>query len=59
MDFVITEKCIKCGTCFRNCPHVAIDKKEFGYKIRQYDCLHCGICFEKCPVKAIKRAEEI
>lgn len=59
VGFVITEKCIKCGTCFRNCPQKAIEQKEFGYKIRQYNCLHCGNCFEKCPVKAITRIEDM
>lgn len=52
--FLITDSCIGCGTCRRNCPQNCI---EIGkpFVIRQDHCLHCGSCLEKCPVKAIVR----
>lgn len=52
--FFIYDKCIKCGTCYRNCPQKAIIEKETHYEIMQEHCLHCGLCFENCPVKAIE-----
>lgn len=52
--FVITEKCIGCGTCIKNCPQKCIETGK-PYKINPVHCLHCGNCFEKCPVKAIER----
>ncbi len=50
----ITDACIGCGTCKRNCPQRCIEE-GMPYVIRQNNCLHCGNCFEKCPVKAIVR----
>lgn len=52
--FLISDECIKCGTCYRNCPQKAIIEKETHYEIMQEHCLHCGLCFENCPVKAIE-----
>ncbi|BBH26489.1 hypothetical protein SG0102_14230 [Intestinibaculum porci] len=52
--FLISDACIGCGTCQRNCPQQAIIKGT-PYVIKQEQCLHCGLCFEKCPVKAIFR----
>lgn len=52
--FFITNSCIECGTCARNCPQQAITVGN-PYFINQENCLHCGLCFEKCPVSAIKR----
>lgn len=51
-------KCIKCGTCWLNCPAVAISKKN-GKMTIDYDyCKGCGICAQECPVKAIKMVKE-
>ncbi|MGI6033644.1 MAG: pyridoxamine 5'-phosphate oxidase family protein [Coriobacteriales bacterium] len=54
--FLITDGCIGCGTCQRNCPQQCIDEGE-PFSIRQDSCLHCGLCFENCPVQAIVRRE--
>lgn len=52
--YVITDACIGCGTCERNCPQRCIEE-GMPYTIRQNNCLHCGNCYEKCPVKAVVR----
>lgn len=56
--YFISQRCIGCGNCIRNCPQRCIISGQ-PYLIRQEHCLHCGNCYEKCPVKAIeKRGEE-
>jgi len=51
---VNTEKCKKCGLCFRNCPSEAIiwKKKEVA-EIIQEKCVKCGICVEVCKFDSI------
>lgn len=55
--FLITDSCIGCGKCKRNCPQSCITEGT-PYEIAQEHCLHCGLCFENCPVQAIVRREE-
>ena len=55
--FFITDSCITCGKCKRNCPQQCIDKGT-PFKIQQEHCLHCGLCFENCPAQAIVRRGE-
>lgn len=52
--YFITDSCIGCGRCAKNCPQNCIEKGA-PYVISQRHCLHCGSCYEKCPVKAVKR----
>ncbi|MBE6488876.1 MAG: 4Fe-4S dicluster domain-containing protein [Methanosphaera stadtmanae] len=52
--YVITEECIQCGLCAKNCPQKIITEGT-PYNISQDNCLHCGLCYENCPVKAIKK----
>ncbi len=52
--FFITDGCIGCGKCKRNCPQQCITEGT-PYEIAQEHCLHCGLCFENCPVSAIVR----
>lgn len=52
--FIITDSCIGCGKCKKNCPQQCITDGK-PYLIEQNHCLHCGLCFEKCPAKAIKK----
>jgi ferredoxin len=55
-------KCIKCGTCFKNCPVKAISKiekdKKVTYVIDPKKCIACGACVKNCPVKAISLVPE-
>ena len=48
--FIISENCIQCGLCQRQCPQQCIQ----DYKIKQQHCLHSGLCYENCPVNAIE-----
>ncbi|MGN0055050.1 MAG: 4Fe-4S binding protein [Atopobiaceae bacterium] len=50
--FQITDACIGCGKCARNCPQQCITPGK-PYLINQEHCLHCGLCYENCPVQAI------
>ena len=54
LDFVITDDCIGCGLCKKNCPANAItgNKKE-KHVIDTTKCLKCGTCIEKCKKGAI------
>ncbi|MDU2197743.1 MAG: 4Fe-4S binding protein [Peptostreptococcaceae bacterium] len=55
--FYISDACIGCGKCKKNCPQQCITKCK-PYFINQKNCLHCGLCYEDCPVKAITKVGE-
>lgn len=52
--YVITDRCIGCGKCQKNCPQRCITAGK-PYHIQQEHCLHCGNCYENCPVKAVEK----
>ncbi len=52
--YVISDFCIGCGTCKRNCPQGCIVPGQ-PFQIQQEHCLHCGNCYEKCPVNAVRK----
>ena len=54
MGYVITDRCIGCGTCQAKCPQRCITAGA-PYQIQQEHCLHCGSCLENCPANAIER----
>lgn len=54
LQFFITDKCIGCTKCARNCPASAIDGKvKERHVIDTEKCIKCGACMEACPVEAI------
>ena len=52
--FEITDACIGCGICKKNCPQQCISSGS-PFTINQQHCLHCGLCRENCPVQAIQK----
>jgi len=51
---VDTEKCIKCGICFKSCPVEAIEwKKKEPASIDKSKCVQCLSCITNCPSDAI------
>ena len=52
--YEITESCIGCGRCLKNCPQRCIESGN-PYCIQQEHCLHCGNCYEVCPANAIEK----
>lgn len=52
--YQITDACVGCGNCVKNCPQHCI-KEGNPYIIEKEHCLHCGNCYEVCPVRAVER----
>jgi len=51
-----SQKCAYCYTCFRVCPHAALepDQSAAAMKVIPSSCTGCGICAAVCPAKAIE-----
>ncbi len=48
------EKCVRCLTCYRVCPHGAIYWDVDRVAISSLVCEGCGICTAECPMNAIQ-----
>lgn len=54
MKFVITDRCIGCTKCARQCPVGCIQGKvKTKHVIDHNKCIKCGACKSSCPVDAI------
>ena len=54
LTYKITDKCIGCTKCARNCPVSCITGKVKEKHVIDLDkCIKCGTCYNSCPVKAI------
>ena len=54
MPYFITDNCIGCTACAKNCPVLAIDgvpKARHTVNIRR--CVSCGVCGRVCPKGAV------
>lgn len=56
LNYTITDQCIGCTKCAKNCPVDCISGKvKEQHVIDQDRCIKCGTCFRACPVSAIIR----
>lgn len=55
--YTISNACILCGKCEKNCPKktISLNMDNFKYQINQDSCINCGLCFRNCVYKAIKK----
>lgn len=54
LRYEITDKCIGCTKCARNCPVSCISGKvKETHIIDQSKCVKCGACLSGCPVDAV------
>lgn len=54
LNYHITDKCIGCTKCARNCPVNCIEGKvKEKHVIDTTKCIKCGNCMNVCPVKAV------
>lgn len=54
------QQCILCYTCYRVCPHGAVEKDEEvdAMKINELACYGCDACISHCPADAISYVEQ-
>lgn len=52
------DKCMKCGTCVRDCVARAISLSEGRIQVSESLCTGCRICLEHCPGRALKAEGE-
>lgn len=54
---VDSAKCVRCLTCIRTCPHVAVELADYedvtAARVSELACFGCGACAANCPARAI------
>ena len=56
IHFQITDRCVGCGICLRNCPANCISgERRARHVIDQDKCVKCGACFNACKFHAVER----
>lgn len=53
---VVSERCVGCGACRKNCAHSAITIESRKASIDRHRCVGCGRCIGVCPVDAVDSA---
>ena len=52
--FVVTEDCVGCGLCAKNCPDEAIVMEKGRPVWTKKSCTKCSACINRCPKRAIE-----
>jgi nitroreductase/Pyruvate/2-oxoacid:ferredoxin oxidoreductase delta subunit len=57
MSIHISNTCIQCGACVRDCPRSALNLDGSSVSIRHEICNQCGHCIAICPKNAVSNDE--
>ena len=58
MVAVVTDKCVKCGSCADVCPVDAFHVGDTQFVTDPDTCISCGVCISECPQEAIVMDDE-
>jgi len=58
MPSVVSNNCVKCGTCASVCPVSAFHISDTQYVVDPDTCIDCGVCISECPQSAISSDSE-